>query len=312
AEEGEAVVTIADGASWTEIVDRLERAGLVERRWYFEFWARRRQLPRRVEAGTYRFEGPMDWSEMAEQLQRGVAAPEVSVTFPEGFNIFEMADRLEERGLVGREAFLAAARDPEAVERAGLPGESFEGYLFPDTYRFRRDVTAAEVVARLHTRWRTVWKKLVESHGESLQNVRDEHGLSRHDVVTLASIVQAEATVDEERALIARVLLNRLDASMKLQADPTCVYGEDLYRRAPSPELCRDPMNRYSTYVVEGLPPGPIGNPGRASLRAVMEPADGRGADEYLYFVARDDGSGEHVFSRSYSEHRRAVERHLK
>jgi len=305
-------VTIPEGAEWSETRKILRSAGLVEHPVYFEIWARTNGLPREVGAGTHYLEGPLTMRSLGEALASGGVPGEIRVTFPEGISMFGMADLVEERGLAERDEFLAAARDRELLSQAGLEAESFEGYLFPETYRFREEVDPEEIVWRLHQQWKTVWEETLEEHPSALARFAEARDLGRHELVTLASIVQAETSVDEERPVVARVMLNRLEASMKLQADPTCVYGPDRYDRAPTPVLCRDSANEYSTYVVDGLPPGPIGNPGRASLEAVLDPASDAASGSYLYYCARRDGTGRHVFSSTYEEHKRAVRKHLK
>lgn len=312
-ETGESqTLTIPEGADWSRSVRILRRAGLVEYPLYFEIWSRRRGLPSRVRAGTYHFEGPLTVEQLAGALQSGGETQDVEVTFPEGWTIFHMADHLEEVQLVGRAGFLSAVRDDDLLERAGIEAESLEGYLFPDTYRFEQGAAPEEIVWKMFGTWRENWEELTAAHPDALARLDRRHGLDRHDIVTLASIVQTETRLAEERPIIARVMLNRLETSMKLQADPTCVYGPDTYGDVPSPEACRDPTNRYSTYVNAGLPPGPIGNPGRVSLEAVLAPAQGPEVSEYLFYCARRDGSGAHAFSSTYEEHRRAVDRYLK
>jgi UPF0755 protein len=304
---------IERGASWTEIVDRLERAGLVANRTYFQIWARTRGLPRAVKAGAYQFEGPLDTRALASRLREGTEGRDVEVTIPEGWTIFDIADHLSEEGLVDRSTFLETARAPELLASFDLQfHDSFEGYLFPDTYRFHPDATAEDVVRRMHRRWRRIWTELRNEHEASWTSLKQSYEFERHDVVTIASIVQAETRVDRERRLVARVVLNRLDADMRLQMDPTCVYGPDHYDDVPTPEICDDASNAYSTYAHDGLPPGPIGNPGRASLEGALDPADGAEAKSYLYYVARQDGTGRHVFSKTYREHRRAIDAYLK
>lgn len=309
----EVTVVIPKNTAWPGVVERLGAAGVVERPLYFQLWARRRGLPPEVRAGTYHFAGPLSREQLAASLRRGGSVQEIEVTIPEGFTIFDIADRLAEQRVVGRDEFLRAARDERALEEAGLEeAESFEGYLFPDTYRFRQGTDAPAIVARMHARFEKIWTELGAKRAASLARVREAFELDRHDLVTLASLVEREAIVDAERPRIGRVFLNRLERGMRLQTDPSCVYGPETYREVPSPKRCHDRLNRYSTYVIDGLPPGPIANPGRASLAAVMAPEEGAEAREWLYFVARQDGSGRHHFSRTYREHRRAIRRYLK
>lgn len=303
---------IPEGAGWNAIVDRLDEVGLVENRLYFEAWARMRGLPRQVRAGSFDLEGPLRWSTLAERLAEGGKARDLRVTFPEGFTIFHMADRVDKVGLAGREAFLEAARDDALLEKWDIRGDSFEGYLFPDTYRFRPDARVTVVIERMHRRWREIWGEVAEAHRQEYAAIQREYGFDRHDVVTLASIAEAETSVSAELPLVARVIYNRLDRPMRLQTDPTCVYGEETYLDVPSPGSCKDPTNTYSTYVIDGLPPGPIGNPGRHSLAAALNPSDAPEAADYLFYVAKRDGTGRHHFSETYREHRRAVRRFLK
>lgn len=312
AEGDSATLVIPKDTAWPRVVAILERDGLVEHPTYFEYWARRRHLPAAVKAGTYELAGPLSLEELAAKLREGGKVDETTVTLPEGLTIFHMADRLEELGMVDREDFLRAARDEQALEAAGIDGDSFEGYLFPDTYRFRKGTSASEIVARLHARWQAVWLALTQEHADQIAKLEEKFDFDRRDFVTLASLVERETSADVERPLIARVFLNRLERDMRLQTDPSCVYGEDTYDEIPNPTLCKDPMNRYSTYVIDGLPPGPISNPGRASLEAALTPSAKPEAKRYLFFVARRDGTHRHFFSKTFAEHRRAIRRFLK
>lgn len=297
--DGTVTIVIPRGTSWSGVVQILGEAGVVTRPRYFDFWGRRAGLPAKVKAGTYRLEGPLELRALAEKLGEGGAIAEITVTIPEGFNLWAIGARLEEQGLVDRRDFDQAARDPAALERAGLEAESFEGYLFPDTYRIATGSSAADIVAKMHARFVSVW-------GE-LGAVGEANGLSRHELVTLASIVEKETAAPAERTRIARVFYNRLAQGMRLQTDPTCVYSEERWAQTPTPRDCKDPLNRYSTYVVDGLPPGPIANPGRDALRAAIEPSAAPEDAELIYFVARGDGSGEHTFSKTLDEHNAAV-----
>lgn len=306
------MVVIPEGATWSETVGILSRAGLVEHPTYFEIWARWSSLPREVKAGSYYFEGPLAVRELGARLRSGAAPRDVRVTIPEGWTMFHIADRFEHRGLANREEFLRTVRSEELLEEFGIDAESFEGYLFPDTYRFQEGASAEQIVRRLHRRWREVWRDVEEANAKSLRRLQESYELTRHQLVTLASIVEAEAPVRAERPKVARVILNRLDRSMRLQMDPTCIYGPDAYEKIPSPSLCKDASNRYSTYVIDGLPPGPIANPSKSSLNAAVDPSDDGKSEDYLFFVARQDGSGRHVFTSTYREHKRAVQKYLK
>jgi UPF0755 protein len=312
-DQGERVtLVIPKNTAWPQVVTLLERANLVDRVTYFEYWARRRHLPAAVKAGTYELEGPLSLADLDKHLREGGRVDETRVTFHEGLTIFHMADRVEEQGLVARDDFLRAARDEQALQKAGLDADSFEGYLFPDTYRFRKGTSAEEIISRMHGRWQAVWMALEQQHAEQKAALEEAYDFDRHDIVTLASIVERETSVDQERDVIARVFLNRIDRDMRLQTDPTCVYGEETYDEVPRPKHCKDPLNRYSTYVIDGLPPGPISNPGRASMAAALSPSAKPEAKGYLFFVARRDGTLRHYFSKTFAEHKRAIRRFLR
>ncbi len=310
---GESVTLNIDrGASWNEIIEILETRRVVDEPLYFDIWARNRELPAAVKAGQYSLDGPLELDDLEAMLRRGGIAEETEVTLPEGYTIFHMADAFESSGLLDRQAFLAAARDPDLLKRYGVNAPSFEGVLFPDTYRFRKGTPAESVIARMHNRFLEVWAEVKAENADSLEKLELTYALDRNAFVTFASLIEKESGVASERDLISRVFYNRLDRNMKLQTDPTCVYGPDTYREVPSPTTCKDPLNRYSTYVIHGLPPGPIANPGRASLEAALAPSNEPEDAKMLFFVAKRDGSGGHYFSETYKEHRRAIRKFLK
>ncbi len=274
------------------MVAALRREGVVEDPLVFEWYGRYREVGRRIKAGTYAVDLSITPRELLGRLEAGTLPAQVRITIPEGYNRWQVADLLAKQGLVDRAEFL------RRVERDGL-----EGRLFPDTYWVRKDAGLDAVIDLLTRRFDEVWEQLLkEQPGAKVDRGR---------TINLASLVEKEARTERDRPLVARVFLNRLEKKMRLQTDPTCVYGPELYEETPHPRFCKDPSSRYSTYVIDGLPPTPIANPGRAALRAVLAPARGPGADELLYFVARRDGSGEHHFSATYEEHRKAVQRYL-
>ncbi len=304
-------VVIPRDMPWPQIVASLKAQGLVSRPLYFELWARRQGLPSQVRAGTYQLTGPLDWQGLGVALRRGGQLDDASVTLLEGWTIFHIADRLESKGLVNRQAFLAAARDPALMAELKIPGESVEGYLAPDTYQLAKGQTPQQIIRRLHQQWRARWERVVAERPEALARMRRDYELDEAQLVILASLVQRESHHAPEQPIIARVFLNRLSKPMRLQTDPTCVYGEQTYREVPSPARCKDPLNRYSTYRIDGLPPGPIGNPGADALRAALSPSDDPAAKRYLFFVARRDGAPGHQFSETFEAHRAAIRQHL-
>ncbi len=312
-DESDAVtLVIPDNTTWDGVVEILADHGLVTRPLYFQLWARNRELPPNVKSGAYLFQGPLSLEDLDRALRKGGAVEEVSLTVPEGFTIFHIADRVERIGLASRASFLAAARDPEALQEAGIQGESFEGYLFPDTYRFVKGTPADLIVQKLHDRHTEVVAELSTAHPDAIETLGSKYAFDMHSIVTMASIVEKESSGTSEQPIIARVFYNRLDRDMKLQTDPTCVYGEQTYKEVPHPRYCKDPLNRYSTYVIEGLPPGPISNPGRGALEAALQPDESEDARAYLFFVARRDGSRGHHFSKTYREHKAAIRKFLK
>ncbi|MBI5488296.1 MAG: endolytic transglycosylase MltG [Deltaproteobacteria bacterium] len=243
---------------------------------------------------------------------------ETRVVLREGWTVYEVAAALGAAGVVGEAEFLAACFDREFVRGLGIPADDAEGFLFPDTYRFYARTPAREVLTRLVDNFREKTGELRKGREAAIRELGAAAGEDGELAwVTLASMVEAEAVVDRERGRIAAVMWNRLvkkDPEVtRLQVDPTAVYG---CRRFSGLESCRgaegraatramldDAANPYNTYRRDALPPGPIGNPGLASLRGVL----GRPETDDLFYVARGDGT--HEFSRTYEEHRKAVER---
>jgi UPF0755 protein len=245
---------------------------------------------------------------------------EATVTLREGGTMFDFAEALEEAGVVSAEAFLAACRDPGRTARFGIPAADAEGFLFPDTYRFNVPTPADAVVDRLLRAFERKAAPMLELRAG---RVEDLGRIARRDgriaAVILASIVEAETGHPPERPSVASVLINRLTGRdptvRRLQADPTVGYGcrrqPELasclgYRRGvPTRAMLDDRANRYNSYRHDGLPPGPIGNPGVASLRAVLDAPETR----WLYYVSRGDGT--HAFNETYEGHRRDVRKYL-
>jgi UPF0755 protein len=248
-----------------------------------------------LKAGEYRFDRPATPFEVFDRIARGDVFL-YALVVPEGHNLFDIADHLANEKLMTREGFIAAARDPALVRDLAPRAPSLEGYLFPDTYHFPRKTTPEQLAKLMTDRFRKAWQQL----GSPKVDV--------HELVTLASLVEKEARVGEERPLVASVYVNRLKIGMPLQCDPTTIYAallENRFRGA----IYRSDLDRahpYNTYQNPGLPPGPIANPGLEALRAALKPAQ----TEYLYFVARADGSGAHQFSTGLAEHSRAVQQY--
>ena len=287
----ETFLEIAPGTASMQIAAELKRQGLVRSQYVFE--AMRLIRGGTLKAGEYRFDHPAKMEEVFGRLRRGDVYT-VSLTIPEGSNLFGIAQRVEAAHLGGRDQFLAAAKANVSLIADLDPGaKSLEGYLFPDTYRFPPTVTARQIVTAMVKRFRVVAVQL-----GLRENV--------HQVVTIASLVERETAVDAERPLVASVFLNRLAKHMPLQTDPSVIYGLELAGKwrgtIYASDLTRD--TPYNTYVHAGLPPGPVANPGLPSLRAAMDPAK----TNYLYFVAAGtDAQGHALFAETLEEHNRNV-----
>lgn len=312
-DEGEVkTLVIPHDTPWDEVVQTLVDQGITSHPHCFDLWGRQNDLPRHVKAGTYRLEGPITLELLNETLCEGGKTDGVTVTIPEGFTIFHVADRLERLGLANKKDFLRAARSKELLQEYDVPGESFEGYLFPDTYRITQGSSAEDIVVRFHKRFIEVVDQIIAEYPEELERLEEKRDLGFHEVIILASLIERETNYNPERAIIARVFLNRIDRDIRLQTDPTCVYNELTYLEIPHPKYCKDKLNRYSTYIIDGLPPGPISNPGKKSIEAALMPATSKAARTYIFFVAKRDGSGSHHFTATYKQHKAAIRKFLK
>jgi UPF0755 protein len=294
----EQFVEIPVGAGSRQIGDRLIAAGVIRDRSTFQIALWQSGQARHLQAGEYRFDRPATPAEVLARLARGDVYV-IKVTFPEGRTIREMAAIFEGRGLGPASAFIDAARDTQLVRALDPGARDLEGYLFPETYSLPRRTTAPALVRAMVDGFQVA---LTPEMRESAR----ARGLSIHDVVTLASIVEKETARPEERPLVAAVYENRLRIRMALQSDPTVIYALDRAGKYAG-NLRRDDLSfdsPYNTYRYTGLPAGPIAAPGKAALDAVIHPAKA----DYLYFVSRNDGS--HEFARTLTEHDRNVFRY--
>lgn len=292
--QGGVFVEIPRGMSNSAIARRLVESGVVRSRVAFDVLCRWKS-PATLQAGEYFFDQPATPAEVFRKLAAGRVFVHV-VTVPEGKTMNEIAELMEREGLASRAAFLAAAGNVSLVSDLAPRARNLEGFLFPSTYQFPRRVTSERIVETMVKQFREVWGKLLKEPGAA-------NGESIVAAVTLASLVEKETRVAEERPLVASVFRNRLKRRMALQCDPTVIYALELANRYDGSLTTKDLKFKspYNTYRNPGLPPGPIANPGEASLRAALRPA---GAD-YLYFVS--NGQGGHVFSRTLAEHNRNV-----
>jgi len=289
----EVFVEIPHGANTRQLADKLEKAGVIRTRYSLLLW--RALHPRApLQAGEYQFDSPLLPGDVFNKIRRGATYYEV-LTVPEGNNIFEIAQLLKSLRYGHPDEFLAAAKNPSLVKDLDPAAPTLEGYLFPASYRVARKTTAAELCRMMVEQFRRHWRELTAGVADA----------DAHRVVTIASMIEKETGTPSERPLIASVFMNRLSRNMPLQCDPTVVYAAlrandyrgTIYR---SDLANKDP---YNTYVHAGLPPGPIANPGLASLKAALHPA----RSDYLYFVAKPGMVGQHTFSATLNEHEMAV-----
>jgi len=304
--EKETFVEIAPGSTSNQIAAQLEQASVIRSRYAFDLvriWKHSSTL----KAGEYRFDRPVPVTEVYARIAHGDVFT-LPVTLPEGSTRFDIAAKVASAGFpnVTQENFLAATVSQTALIADLDPhAKSLEGYLFPDTYRFPRKVTSLQIVATMVRRFRAVASQLeIEKNALPLQTVGNIH-----DLVTLASLIERETAVAAERPLVASVLTNRLKKNMPLMTDPAVIYGlqvEGKWRGAIYASDLKDPKHDtpYNTYRHSGLPPGPVGNPGFASLRAALHPA----ATDYLYFVAAGaDPQGKSRFAATLDQHNKNV-----
>jgi UPF0755 protein len=298
-------VTVAPGATAGDIGADLQQRGLIRSGLAFRLAAEQAGVGTSLAAGDYELSRSMSTSEIVQVLARGQVKRGLVATIPEGWRTEQIADRLEATGFASRDEFSRAVAAPASVPGFDALAEPrparLDGYLFPETYEVAQKVSgarAAELMVRMFS----------QRVGEVLRTP-PESKLTQNQVLTLASIVEREAKQPSERPTIASVYLNRLAANLRLQADPTVQYAVatrdgtaasayNYWKQELSPaDLALD--SPFNTYVVSGLPPAPICNPGEASIRAVLQPA----RTDYLYFVATTDGSGTHLFARTLDEH---------
>jgi UPF0755 protein len=306
-----ATVTIAvnKGENARSIGDKLQQAGVVRSGTWFRMLAEIEGVQNDLAAGSYVFQKGSDTEAVLQRIKVGILEPQILVTIPEGLRIEQVADLLQKAGVFDAQQLL------DAMTNGGFQGDllqdrpagtSLQGYIFPDTYYFPKKTTADGVINEM-------LKALNDNFDPSLRAAAQAEGLSIYQVLTLASIVEREAQVAEERPIIASVYLNRLKQQMLLDADPTVQFAlaQDPTSVAANGwwkrDLTLDDLkldSPYNTYVHTGLPPGPICNPGRAAIDAVVHPAQ----SSYLYFVAKGDGS--HAFAATLAEHNANVQKY--
>jgi UPF0755 protein len=317
----EVEIELPAGVSAGDAADLLASRGVARSALMFAWYLRLFSDAEKIAPGQHLLADNLSSADLAALLIRSPARDRVQVTVPEGWTRFQIAKRLQDKRVAGAAAFLSATSDAALLAELGVPAESAEGYLFPATYRLPLDSDPREVVRQMKGEFDRRLAKVKAAHPDAPGAGARELGWGMHQVLVLASVVEREAAVDEERPMVASAFLNRFrDPTFtpkppRLQSDATTSYGCMLSREKipscaafngrPTPEMNADQANPYSTYAHAGLPPGPICNPGERSLAATVAPADTR----FLYFVAK--GGGRHAFSSSLAEHNAAV-KHLR
>lgn len=289
--QGEAFVDIPSGMPTRAIARALKDAGVIQSEWQF-LVVRAINQKARLQAGEYRFATAASVWTVFNRIARGdIFYREVLI--PEGSNMFDIAAAFERAGNIQAKEFLKVAGSPSLVKDLAPGAPSLEGFLFPAVYRVTKHTTAQQVAKEMTDRFRRAWKEIGHTEQDVLKTV------------TLASLVEKETGVPSERPMVASVFRNRLTRGMTLDCDPTTIYAALLENRYRGTIYRSDLDNThaYNTYRHPGLPPGPIANPGILSLKAALEPAP----TEYLFFVAKADGSGGHNFSATMAEHEEAV-----
>ncbi len=285
------------GMSFNAIARGLQKEGFLKETRGIKIAAYIKGAHKKIKAGEYELSAQMTPMALLNVLVEG-RTKSYPVTFPEGYNIKEIAALIEKKGLGSKDDFIEYAMDAGAAAGFGLKGESLEGYLFPDTYNFTKVATTEDIIRKMVATFKAVYAR-------EFQEETEKQGLTVLELVTLASIIEKETGRVDEMPLISAVFRNRLRKGIRLGSDPTVIYGIKDYNGNITKKhlLTHTPYNTYRNY---GLPPGPIASPGRAALQAALNPAEVK----FLYFVSRNDGT--HKFSNTLKEHNRAVRKFQK
>jgi UPF0755 protein len=289
------LVDIPTGSSFLKVTEILDQSGLIKSRFFFYSLTIIKNARRHIRAGEYEFNTSLTPSAMIDKLLHGEIKIH-KVIIREDLPLREIAALLDKEKLINKDDFFELASDEEFLESLNIKADSIEGYLFPETYFFDRSMSTRQIMKIMVNQfWKNVTPEMIKRAGEL--------GFNTHQLVTLASVIGKETGDDAEKPIISAVFHNRLRKKMRLQSDPTAVYDMDNFKG----KVLRSHLRRnslYNTYVIKGLPPGPIANPGVTSLNAVLYPA----SVKYLYFVSKKDGS--HFFSSSLVEHNHASNRY--
>ena len=293
--EMEKIVLINPGTSSLEIAHQLEKAGVISHRFHFLTYFKTMRWSRPLQAGEYLFKNPLTIYEVADHLIEGRVNYH-ELTIPEGLSLFEIPGLLEKAGFPKAKNICGILNNTGLIADLVPNAKNLEGFLFPDTYRWTRSTSAEDLIIKMIKRFRQV----LSTH---LLAQIPQSSLNLMQIVTLASLIETEASLNFERPIVSAVFHNRLNKGIRLQSDPTVIYvakQRSMFRgRIFQSDL--DFKSPYNTYSTMGLPPGPIASPGLESLKAALNPAD----VNYLYFVSNNQGG--HIFSRTFREHQKAV-----
>lgn len=285
------IVTLQKNASVSLIVNTLNKEHLLEPGWMFKLYLKLYSslLEEKVYPGTYKFSSDNTNLDVVRAVFSGKQRFIVKITYPEGITLADFASITAKNLDIDSTEFVSLCKDPEILKEYGIKSKTAEGYLMPETYNFFWKTPVRDVVIKLLDQFRITW--------ESIKDKTALKNMTQHEILTLASIVEAESPVKAERPIIAGVYLNRLRIGMRLEADPTVQYALKGKKRLTYKDLTVD--NPYNTYEYKGLPPGPINSPSKSSIEASLNPTK----NDFIYFVAVGDGSGRHNFAKNFSQH---------
>lgn len=301
------VFEIKSGSGTSQIADQLEQEGLIRSGLAFKGYLKWKKQGSSFMAGTYSMNPGVSYDEIISKLNSGEVVPEemVKFTIPEGYTVLQMADKLSAEGVVDREEFIKLANDPSSFDVdiiKDIPVDEelryvLEGYLFPETYELKKGSSTHDVMQRMLEEFQTKINTIPD-----LDTKLKARNLSLHELLTIASLVEREVVVDEERALVAGVIDNRIKQDMKLEIDATVQY---LLDKPKARLLFKDlkVQSPYNSYLNKGLPPGPIASPSLESIEAALAPE----ASDYLFYVTKKDGSSGHLFAKTYKEHQQNI-----
>ncbi|MCF8045838.1 MAG: endolytic transglycosylase MltG [Desulfarculaceae bacterium] len=291
----EITFVIERGDTLSTVSRKLENRGVISSSELFSIFALMKNQAKNLKAGEYALSGAGTPERVLDIITKGKVKL-YRLTVPEGLNLFEVAALAEKAGFGNREAFVMAAESTEFTRSLGISADTLEGYLFPETYYFPKSATEKDLIREMVGRFQEVYTEDWKTRTRQMR-------FTVHEIVTLASIIEKETGEATERPVISSVFHNRLEKGMRLESDPTVIYGiEDFDGNITRKDLTtRTP---YNTYMIRGLPPGPIANPGKMSLKAALYPAD----TEYIFFVSKKDST--HKFSETIKEHNRAVRKY--